>query len=148
MKVDMTYWEDEIGKTPKKITVEAGPCAIFVRSKAEWQMAVAAEDKKVEANKMVPIKIAPIELPRGAIALQCFFMRHALGVVASLASVGKPKSVEEARIITQALFNPIEDGIVYKDELLTIINIFPAAIGEELPDKEAVYKWMEQRYTE
>lgn len=148
MKVDMTYWEDEIGKTPKKITVEAGPCAIFVRSKAEWQMAVAAEDKKVEANKMVPIKIEPVEIPGGAIAVHCFFMRHALGVVVSLASVGKPKPVEEDRIADRAIFSPIEDGIIYKGEILAIINIFPAAIGEELPDKEAVYAWMQQRYKE
>ncbi len=146
MKTDIVYWEDEIGKTPKKVTVDASPYGVQIGKKGEWQMAIAAEDKKVEANVLAPIKIQPIEVPGGAIVLPCIFMRHALGIVASLASVGMPKTVEEKRIVSQILFQPIESGVVYANELLAVINILPATVEEELPNKEAVYKWMQKRY--
>ena len=148
MKTDLVYWEDEIGKTPKKISVDASPCGVQIGKKGEWQMAVAAEDKKVEANVLIPIKIQPIEVPEEAIVLPCIFMRHALGIVASIASVGMPKAVEEKRTISQVLFHPIESGVIYKDELLAVINVLPATVEEELPNKEAIYRWMQKRYEE
>ena len=148
MKTDLVYWEDEIGKTPKKISVDVSPYGIELGTRAEWQMGIAAEDKKVEANVLIPIKIQPVEVPEGAIVLPCIFMRHALGIVTGITCSGRCKPVEEERTISEVLFHPIESGVIYKNELLTVINIIPAAIEEELPSKEAVYRWMQKRYEE
>jgi hypothetical protein len=80
MKTDIVYWEDEIGKTSKKVTVDARPYGIQLGMRAEWQMGIAAEDKKVEANVLTPINVMPVIVPEGAIVLPCIFMRHALGI--------------------------------------------------------------------
>jgi len=146
LKVDIVYWEDEIGKSLNRVSVDVHPFGIQVGMRAEWQMAVAAEDKEVKAQMMVPIDIKPVDIPAKAIVLPCFFMRHALGIVTSLASLGRPLRVEDERRISQVLFYPIQDGLIRKDELLAVINIFPAAMEEPLPNKEAVYRWMSQRY--
>ena len=148
MKVDIVYWDDNIGKTIKKLTVDAEPFGIQVGMRAEWQMVVADEDKEVKEGKMVPIRIKSIVIPERAIALPCFFMRHALGIVESLTSIGKPRLVEMERKVTHALFYPIQDGIIHEGELLSVINVFPAAIEEPLPNREAIYRWMERRYSD
>ncbi len=72
-------------------------------------------------------------------------MRHALGVVSSLAGAGKPKGVEELRILNEAIFHPISDGTIKKGDLLSVMNVFHAAVERRLA-RGAAEKWLRERY--
>jgi hypothetical protein len=109
-KIDCVYWKDKIGGEAERLTTEAFSYGFTVGPHGEWEMLIAKEDKEVKKNELVEIKIKEIELPPKAIVLPCLIMRHALGTVSSLAAVGKPKNVEERRVIDEALFHPICDG--------------------------------------
>jgi len=99
VRIECVYWKDKIGGKTEKLETEAFSYGFTVGPHGEWEMAIANEDKEVKRNELVSIRINEIDLPPKAIALPCIIMRHALGVVVSLATVGEPKNVEERRVL-------------------------------------------------
>ncbi len=144
-KIGCVFWKDKIGGEIERRETEAFPYGFTVGPHGEWEMAIAEEDKKVRKNELVNIKIGKIELPPKAIVLPCFIMRHALGVVSSLAAVGKPKGVEERRVLDEVVFHSLADGKVGKGDLLCVVNIFYAATERRLA-RGAAEKWLRERY--
>jgi len=144
-KIECVYWKDKIGGEIERRGTEAFPYGFTVGPHGEWEMVVAEEDKGVKKNELVNIKIGKIELPPKAIVLPCFIMRHALGVVSSLAVVGKSMPVEERRVLDEVIFHTFADGKVSKGELLCVVNIFYAATERRLA-KGAAEKWLRERY--
>lgn len=72
-------------------------------------------------------------------------MRHALGIVSVLSSVGGPKSVEERRVVDGVLFHPICDGVVNRGGLLGVENIFYTSVERRLA-RGVAEKWLRERY--
>ena len=144
VKIECVYWKDKIGGETEKLVTEAFGYGFTLGPQGEWEMVIAKEDKEVKRNELVNIKINEIDLPPKAIALPCIIMRHALGVVASLATVGEPKNVEERRVLTEVIFQPICDGVVNKGELLGVVNVFYASIERRLA-RGAAEKWLMER---
>jgi hypothetical protein len=144
VKIECVYWKDKIGGETAKLETEAFSYGFTFGPHGEWEMVIAKEDKEVKRNEPVNIKINEIDLPPKAIALPCIIMRHALGVVVSLASVGEPKNVEERRVLNEVIFQPICDGVVNKGELLGVVNVFYAAIERRLA-RGAAEKWLMER---
>jgi len=144
-KIDCIYWKDKIGGETERLTTEAFSYGFTVGPHGEWEMLIAKEDKEVKKNELVDIKIKEIELPPKAIVLPCLIMRHALGIVSSLSSVGEPKNVEERRVIDEVLFHPICDGVVNRGDLLGVVNIFYASVERRLA-RGAAEKWLSERY--
>ena len=144
-KIELVCWKDKIGGEIERQVTDAFSYGFTVGSHGEWEMAIAKEDKEVSKNELVNIKIEDIELPPKAIVLPCNIMRHALGIVSSLAAVGQPKSVEEKRVLNEAIFHPIFDGKVSKGELLSVVNILYAAVERRLA-RGAAEKWLRERY--
>jgi len=144
-KIGCVFWKDKIGGEIERRETEAFPYGFTVGPHGEWEMVIAEEDKEVKKNELVNIKVGEIELPPKAIVLPCFIMRHALGVVSSLAAVGKAKGVEERRALDEVIFHPFVDGKVSKGELLCVVNIFYAATERRLA-RGAAEKWLRERY--
>lgn len=144
-KIECVYWNDKIGGEIERQAAEAFSYGFTVGPHGEWEMVIAKEDKEVRKNELVNIKIKEIEVPPKAIVLPCLIMRHALGIVPSLAAAGKPKSVEERRVLDEAIFHPLFDGVVSKGDLLCVVNIFYAAVERRLA-RGAAEKWLRERY--
>ena len=144
-KIVCVYWKDKIGGETERLTTEAFSYGFTVGPHGEWEMLIAKEDKEVKKNELVDIKIKEIELPPKAIVLPCLIMRHALGIVSSLSSVGEPKNVEERRVIDEVFFHPIFDGVVNSGDLLGVVNIFYASVERRLA-RGAAEKWLSERY--
>ncbi len=144
-KIECVYWKDKIGGETERLVTEAFSYGFTVGPHGEWEIVIAKEDKEVKKNELVNIKIEEIDVPPKAIVLPCFIQRHALGIVPSLATVGKPTPVEERRVLDEVIFHPICDGVVNKGELLTVVNIFYAAIERRLA-RGAAEKWLRERY--
>lgn len=144
-KINYVYCKDKIGGETEKQEVEAFSYGFTVGPHGEWEMLIAKEDKEVKKNELVNIKIEEIELPPKAMVLPCNIMRHALGIVSSLAAVGEPKNVEERRVLDEALFHPICDGVVNRGDLLSVVNIFYASVERRLA-RGAAEKWLRERY--
>ena len=145
VKIECVYWKDKIGGEPAKLETEAFSYGFTFGPHGEWEMVIANEDKEVKKNELVNITIQEIKVPPKAIALPCIVMRHALGLVAALASVGKPKIVEEGRVFDEAIFQPISDGLVHKGELLGVVNVFYASVERRLA-RGAADKWLMERF--
>lgn len=144
-KIDCVYWKDKTGGDIERRTTEAFSYGFTVGPRGEWEMIIAKEDKEVKKDETVNIEVEKIELPPKSIVMPCFIMRHALGVVSSLTSVGKPKPVEGRRVLDEVIFHPLTDGKVRKGDLLCIVNIFYAALERRLA-RGAAEKWLMERY--
>lgn len=144
-KIDLVYWKNTIGGDVEKMSVEAFPYGFTLGTRGRWQMLIAAEDVEVEANRAVVIKIREVRIPADVIVLPCYFMRHALGYIPSLASIGRPYKIEEKRTIKEVFFHPIADGKIRKGELLAVANIFSTTIERKLT-RGSVERWMRERY--
>lgn len=144
-KIELVYWKDKIGGETERAVVDSYSYGFTVGPHGEWEMLIAKEDKEVKKNEIMNIKVEKIEVPPKSIVMPCFIMRHALGVVSSLTSVGKPKPVEERRVLDGVIFHPLADGKVRKGDLLCIVNIFYAALERRLA-RGAAEKWLQERY--
>ena len=144
-KIELVYWKDKIGGETERAKVDSFSYGFTVGQHGEWEMAVAREDKEVRKNELVNIRIEDIELPPKAIVLPCTIMRHAFGVVLTLTTAGKPKTVEERRVLDEVIFHPLFDGKVGKGELLCVVNILYAAVERRLA-RGAAEKWLRERY--
>ncbi|MCS7115937.1 MAG: DUF22 domain-containing protein [Nitrososphaerota archaeon] len=144
MKVNITYWNDRIGGTLVKKTVDAYNYFYKVGPAGSWQMVVADEEKTVQANVVTNIKINKIVIPEESIIFPCSVMRHALGFVVSVVSLGKPKKIEEQRIIDEVLFYPIHNGMICKGDLLGVMNVLYAHPEHELLE-DSVISWLKER---
>ena len=144
-KIELVYWKDKIGGETERAVVDSYSYGFTVGPHGEWEMLIAKEDKEVKKDETVNIEVEKIEVPPKSIVMPCFIMRHALGVVSSLTSVGKPKPVEERRVLDGAIFHPLADGKVRKGDLLCIVNIFYAALERRLA-RGAAEKWLQERY--
>jgi hypothetical protein len=143
-KIECVYWKDKIGGETAKLVTEAFSYGFTVGPHGEWEMVIAKEDKEVKRNEPVNIKIHEIEVPPKSIVLPCPIMRHALGIVSSLAVAGKPMPVEERRVLDEVIFQPFADGKVCKGELLCVVNVLYAAIERRLA-RGAAEKWLMER---
>ena len=144
-KIELVCWKDRIGGEIERETVEAFSYGFTVGPHGEWEMVIANEDKEVKKDVLVNVKIEQIEVPPKSIVLPCPIMRHALGIVTSFASVGKPQRVEAGRFLDEAIFHPIFDGTINKGQLLGVVNIFYAAIERRLV-RGAAERWLQERY--
>ncbi len=144
-EIELVYWKDKIGGETERLVTEAFSYGFTVGPHGEWEMVIAKEDKEVRKNELVNIKIGEIEVPPKSIVLPCPIMRHALGIVSSLTTAGKPMPVEEKRVLDEVIFHPLYDGKVCKGELLCVVNIFYTAI-ERILARGAAEKWLRERY--
>jgi len=144
-KIDIVYWKDKIGGEKGSLSADAFTTGFTVGPHGEWELLTAKEDKAVKKNELVNLKIEEVELPPKSIAMPCFIMRHALGVVISLAAVGKPGTVEKRRVLDEVIFHPLCDGVVNKGELLCVVNVLHAAVEQRLA-RGAAEKWLRERY--
>ncbi len=144
-KIKYVYWEEEIGGDTGVLETAAYSYGYTVGPHGEWEMLIAREDKEVQKDTSVAIKIEEVEIPPKSIVLPCPTLRHALGVVLSVGTPGKPTAVEERRVIKEAIFHPISDGTVHKGDLLTVVNVLYAALERRLA-RGAAEKWLTERF--
>ncbi len=96
----------------------------------EWYPIIAREDVEVRRGEVMVIRIENVELPENTIPVPMAVMRHAMGTVLDIAHFGRPKAVEESKLITHAIFLPAFDGNVKRGDLLGVLNVYYISAGE------------------
>ncbi|WP_456468677.1 DUF22 domain-containing protein [Archaeoglobus sp.] len=129
MKVEMTYWVDEIGGKLERRELELKPFGYRMAPVTQWEMLIADEDITVEKGKPVILKVKPIYLPENTMVGPLSIMRHALGVVQDVVECGIPERVEDEKCINKVLFIPVESGEVKKDDLIGVLKVFYIRAG-------------------
>ncbi len=97
---------------------------------AEWYPIIAKERVEVVKGEIRLLRVENIELPENTIPVPLSMMRHALGTVADVAHAGKPRLVEEKKLITHALFLPVFDGVIEKGDMIGVLNAYYISTGE------------------
>lgn len=97
---------------------------------AEWHPLIAKEDIKVKKGEPILLRVENVELPENTIPVPLSIMRHALGTVIDVAHNGRPKMVEEKKLITHALFIPAFDGKIEEGDLIGVLNAYYISTGE------------------
>ncbi len=99
----------------------------------EWKMVVSDEDIHLPEGEARLIKIRDIELAPNSIPVPLYGLRNPFGVVLDIYHPGRPKRIEEKRILTHALFMPIEDCEIRKGDLIGVMNVYAVSVGEMMP---------------
>ncbi len=87
----------------------------------------ANENLKVAKGVDTLIKIKPIDLPKNHLILIDAYARHPLGNVTALMEE-VPKKMDQPRRVTQAAFQPWENGTVEKDDVIGVAIFMLAEI--------------------
>lgn len=129
MKVEMSYWVDEVGGKVGRTEIELKPFGYIMAPVTQWELLVADEDVRVEKGKPVILKIRPVYIPENTMVGPLSIMRHALGVVQDVVECGVPGKVEEEKCISKVLFIPVESGEIKKDDLVGVLKVFYIRTG-------------------
>ena len=97
---------------------------------AEWHPIIARESAHVHKGEINLIRVENLELPENTIPVPLSMMRHAMGSVVDVAQAGKPRLVEEKKLITHAVFVPAFDGTIERGDLLGVLNVYYISTGE------------------
>jgi len=97
---------------------------------AEWYPIIAKESTEVLKGEIELVRIENIELPENTIPVPLSMMRHALGTVLDVAHAGKPRLIEEKKMITHALFIPVFDGVIERGDIIGVLNAYYISTGE------------------
>ncbi len=89
-----------------------------------WRTLVADENVEIRKGEIVRIKVKNVNLPPNTVVVPLAIMKNARGSVIDVIQLGKPRRVEEEKVINQAIFLPIDDGIVEKGDLIGVLNVF------------------------
>ncbi len=96
----------------------------------EWYPIIAREDVEVRKGEVRMIRIENVELPENTTPVPMAVMRHAMGTVLDIAHFGKPRAVEDRKLITHAIFLPVFDGKIERGDLLGVLNVYYISAGE------------------
>ncbi len=96
----------------------------------EWYPLIAREDTEVKKGEAVKVRIENLELPENTIPVPMSIMTHALGTAVDIAHMGRPRAVEEGKLITHAVFLPAFDGRIEKGDLIGVLNVYYISSGE------------------
>ncbi|MBO8180051.1 MAG: DUF22 domain-containing protein [Archaeoglobus sp.] len=96
----------------------------------EWYPVIARENVEVRKGEVTKVRIENLELPENTIPVPMAIMTHALGTVIDIAHMGRPRAVEERKLITHALFTPAFDGKIERGDLIGILNVYYISAGE------------------
>ncbi len=108
-------------------TVTAVPYNFTISPNGKWEMLIAAEDVEIKKGNVIEISTEDAVIDENTVALPCAFCHHALGVVLKVKLQGLAL-VETSRKIDSVVFLPIQDGMIEKGDLLSVINVFPVIV--------------------
>lgn len=95
----------------------------------EWRMLIAEENVKLIPGNSRLIKVRNIEIPPNTIPVPLYGYRPPFGTVLDIYSPGRPRKIEERKIITHALFVPFEEGEIKEGDIIGVINVYNVAVG-------------------
>ncbi len=95
----------------------------------EWRMLISEEDVKLIPGNSRLIKVRNIEIPPNGIPVPLYGYRPPFGTVLDIYSPGRPRRIEERKIITHALFVPFEEAEIKRGDILGVINVYSVAVG-------------------
>ena len=96
----------------------------------EWYPLIAREDVEVGKGEVTRVRIENLELPENTIPVPMTIMTHAMGTVVDIAHMGRPRAVEERKLVTHAVFASAFDGKIERGDLLGILNVYYISSGE------------------
>ncbi|MCS7131028.1 MAG: DUF22 domain-containing protein, partial [Archaeoglobaceae archaeon] len=90
---------------------------------------IADKDTPVEKGKPAIVDVQRISLSANTMVGCLNEARHALGTTISVIEYGRPSMIEEDKCISQAVFIPLEDGVIKKCDLIGVIKVFFVKTG-------------------
>lgn len=125
--MEIIYWR-RVGEEVKTIKARKGVVKYRIAPFVQWKVLVADEDAEVKKGLPIVVKIKDLEIPENTIIAPLSIMRHYLGVTIDVIEEGL-KKVEEEKKITHAVFLPVEDGKICKNDIIGVIKIFFVKTG-------------------
>ncbi|MDI9611123.1 MAG: DUF22 domain-containing protein [Archaeoglobales archaeon] len=129
MKLEMRYWTGLVGDKIEKIELELKPSEFRMAPFTQMKPLIAEKDTPVEKGKPAIVEIKRISLPPNTMIGCLNEARHALGTTISVIEYGRPSLIEEEKCISQAVFIPLEDGVIKRCDLIGVIKVFFVRTG-------------------
>jgi hypothetical protein len=121
-------WRDNGNIYREKMTTEVFG---YTRSHiGEWESVVAGERMKIKAGEVARIRIKELKIPPNTVIVPLNVMRNTTGVLLDVVQLGRPSKVEEEKTISQAVFLPVEDGVIEEGDLLGVINVYYVGVKD------------------
>ncbi|MDK2796320.1 MAG: hypothetical protein PWQ22_630 [Archaeoglobaceae archaeon] len=95
----------------------------------EWVPLVSEESLELKKGEVTRIKIRRVEIPEETIPTPLSISRNAFGSVLDVLAFGRPRKVEERRVISETIFMPYFNGFVQPGDLLGVLNIYYVSTG-------------------
>lgn len=89
---------------------------------------IAAERVRVQKGDAVTVSVKKLNLPPYTVIVPIGAMFNVFGVLVDLIQLGKPSKMEEDRVIHQAVFMAVDDGIVEEGDLLGVVSVYGGGI--------------------
>lgn len=125
----MRYWTGLVGDKIEKSELELKPSEFRMAPFTQMKPLIAEKDTPVEKGKPVIVDIQRISLSANTMVGCLNEARHALGTTISVIEYGRPSMIEEEKCISQAVFIPLEDGVIKKCDLIGVIKVFFVRTG-------------------
>ncbi|MDK2795553.1 MAG: hypothetical protein PWQ58_752 [Archaeoglobaceae archaeon] len=113
-----------MGDKLEKIEWEIKPSEFRMASFTQLKPLIAEKDTPVEKGKPAIVNVQRISIPANTMVGCLNEARHALGTTISVVEYGRPSMVEEEKCISQAIFLPLESGVIKKCDLIGVIKVF------------------------
>lgn len=124
MKFEMRYWTGLVGDKLEKFEWELKPSTFRMAPFTQLKPLIAEKDTPVEKGKPAIVNVQRISISANTMIGCLNEIRHALGTTISVVEYGRPSMVEEEKCISQAIFLPLESGMIKKCDLIGVIKVF------------------------
>ncbi len=124
MKFEVRHWSGLVGDKLEKIELELRPSEFRMAPFTHLKPLIAEKDTPVEKGKPAVVNVQRISLPANTMVGCLNETRHAFGTTVSVVEYGRPSLIEEEKCISQAIFLPLEDGVIKKSDLIGVIKVF------------------------
>ncbi len=123
MTAEIVYLKDFETLEAESKRVDATSQMYKTSDYAYWKVLIAAEDVRVEKNRIAIVKIKEVRLPSNTIVSPLSIMRHGLGVVLDVYEQ-TPSRVEDEKKLVAVAFLPVDNGLIKKGDLIGVVKVF------------------------
>lgn len=91
---------------------------------AIWEPIIADEDIDFESGEILRVKIRDVKIPSNTVIVPIGYRMNPYGSVIDVRYSGKPRKIEEMKVVQHAMFLSIEDGSIKKGDLLGAMALY------------------------
>jgi len=106
---------------------EITPFGFKMSEYVRWGYLVSDEERKVERNEVVMLRVRPIQLPPNTMISSMGVIKHPFGAVLDV--LADNVGFERGKTIEKVIFVATDDGMIEKEDLLGVIKVIFIGVG-------------------